>query len=347
MNDVIPPPFKAVLPSPADIKPALLKSPVSSSLITTKKISVSEWHDYFQIWYLISGEYIHTMNNRKYILKPGDAVIIPPYMVHESDLSISDMAKLRLIRIIIHNKAIISDSFPLFPISYQDVIFKNTQLPELVNFSESEKVVADGIVEKILTESDRKQVASLNKQLALISDFLDLYAARSEKHFSQDKLMKNISRMQLMEATVSYISFNWRDRKLSIDDIAAHVNMSRRGLTSTFYELIGRTVHDYIIATRLLHAQIFVRSSTMSISEVSKNCGFASNSHFTSCFKRVFGCTPLQFRRKYSDWQIKYGDTLYKNDVNLMKWFFEPDEAALIRHWTSMNYIKNSHSKNS
>ena len=197
MNGVIPPPFEAVLPSPAAIKPSLLKSPVSLSLVTAKKISVAEWHDYFQIWYLASGEYIQTINGKKYLLKTGDAVIIPPYAVHSSDLSISDMSTLSLICIKIHNRAIKSDSFPLFPVSYRDVIFKNTHLPELVCFSGNEKELADGITEKILKESDRKQVASLNKQLSLISDFLSICAAMSEKHISQEKLSKNIARMRV------------------------------------------------------------------------------------------------------------------------------------------------------
>lgn len=343
MTELIPSPYRAVLPTYAYSDPFLLNSLITPTLITFKKTSISTWHDYFQIWYVSSGEYVHVINGKKHLLKSGDAVVIPPYMVHKSDLSISDMSKLRLIRIKIHISELSSEALPLFSTSCRSAFFKTAELQTVVSFSPDEKKLADGIMEKLLSETERKQLASISKKLALLSEFFDLYTTNADKHISEDKLKKYVARMQLIQTAIAYISSNQSKHNLSIDEIAAHVNMSRRSLTDTFFALVGRTVHSYITAERLVNAQGLLRSYTMSISEVARVCGFSNSSHFSSCFKKEFGCTPFRFRREFSDWQVKYGDFMYRNDIDSMKWFFEPDEAAIVRHWTSMNFTEPLH----
>ena len=59
--------------------------------ISSRQISSTHWHDYLQIWYTVSGSYLHTVRGIPYEQKPGSAMLIFPYTKHSIDSSGSNM----------------------------------------------------------------------------------------------------------------------------------------------------------------------------------------------------------------------------------------------------------------
>ncbi len=53
---------------------------------------------------------------------------------------------------------------------------------------------------------------------------------------------------------------------------------------------------DYIRKTKI-NKSLPLFDSELSITEIAYTCGFADQSHFIRCFKKITGFTPLKFRR--------------------------------------------------
>ena len=101
-----------------------------------------------------------------------------------------------------------------------------------------------------------------------------------------------------MDRAVAYIN----DRifaDISIDGICAHIHMSKFYFCRRFKETVGVTVMQYILKTRLTIAKSILRDTSLSIGEVSEQCGFSSLSYFCRAFKEENGMSPLGFRREF------------------------------------------------
>lgn len=85
---------------------------------------------------------------------------------------------------------------------------------------------------------------------------------------------------------------------IHVNDVLQHVPMSRRSLECAFKHALNRTVHDEILRVRLDKARRLLRSSELSLSQVSAKTAFASASDFCKIFRRETSLTPMAYRRK-------------------------------------------------
>ncbi len=94
---------------------------------------------------------------------------------------------------------------------------------------------------------------------------------------------------------MEYIRQNY-DRKLSLDDIAQHVYLSRSYLSSLFREEAGQTLFSYINQVRVEKSKLFLMDPSISLAEAAALCGFEDQSYFTKVFRKHTGLSPKQYR---------------------------------------------------
>jgi len=94
---------------------------------------------------------------------------------------------------------------------------------------------------------------------------------------------------------MEYIRQNY-DRKLSLDDIAQHVYLSRSYLSSLFREESGMTLFTYINQIRVEKSKLFLMDPSVSLAEVATLCGFEDQSYFTKVFRKMTSLSPKQYR---------------------------------------------------
>lgn len=85
---------------------------------------------------------------------------------------------------------------------------------------------------------------------------------------------------------------------IKIDDVLAAVPVSRRSLETHFKRILGRTIHQEILRTRIEKAKQLLLETDWAMPEVSVHCGFHYASHFSALFKRLTGLTPQEYRRR-------------------------------------------------
>jgi len=98
------------------------------------------------------------------------------------------------------------------------------------------------------------------------------------------------------------LSFIWRNyhRKISIDAVAASVNVSRSTLYHAFEEELGATIAQTITSVRMDKACGMLRDSDLPVGEIAASCGFSGPIVFHNAFQREIGSGPREWRAKNS-----------------------------------------------
>jgi len=84
---------------------------------------------------------------------------------------------------------------------------------------------------------------------------------------------------------------------ISMTDMAAAAHVSLNTLERHFLTAIQVPPSEFIKQRRLSKAQELLKSGA-SVNEACQACGFSDCSHFIVLFKKQFGMTPLQFKKK-------------------------------------------------
>lgn len=84
---------------------------------------------------------------------------------------------------------------------------------------------------------------------------------------------------------------------VSLEALAEESGYSRAHFLRMFREATGVTPHQYVLDVRLRHAQEWLRNRNSALIDIAAMCGFSSQSHMTSVFRKRLGMTPGEFRR--------------------------------------------------
>ncbi len=95
------------------------------------------------------------------------------------------------------------------------------------------------------------------------------------KQYIKANLSKELSRGEL--ATLAYIS----------PDYLSHI----------FKEETGESLSSYILTSRMTYAKELLITTQQSVSEIALASGFPNVSYFSRQFKRLNGCTPMEYRK--------------------------------------------------
>lgn len=105
---------------------------------------------------------------------------------------------------------------------------------------------------------------------------------------------------QMMDSAVftAYIDANFGDPNLSLSSVAAEFGISEGHLSKMFKMKYGMRFSAYVEAVRMDKAKDFLKSTSLSVGEISELTGYLSTNTFCRAFKRVTGLTPSDYRNK-------------------------------------------------
>lgn len=127
----------------------------------------------------------------------------------------------------------------------------------------------------------------INLQYAMIFDFSERVKRRR---------MPIGSSREIFEC-IDYINKHTNE-KLSITDVANHVGKSVSSISHKFKDELGFSIGEFMIRSKLEEAKSLLTYSDKSIVDISNYLCFSSQSYFQNVFKKKFGLTPNQYRKK-------------------------------------------------
>ncbi len=88
------------------------------------------------------------------------------------------------------------------------------------------------------------------------------------------------------------------DGNITVEQIAIACGLSAPHFSRAFRESVGVSPYRWLIEQRVERAKGFLRSTDLTLSDISLACGFSSQSHFTKVFSGQVGVTPAVWRRE-------------------------------------------------
>ncbi len=102
---------------------------------------------------------------------------------------------------------------------------------------------------------------------------------------------------RLVQKALVYIRKNAL-RGISVEDVAKHLGCSRRLADLRFRELMGTTIGETIITTRLDEVKRRLSTTRDSIATISAQCGYTSPNYLKNLFRRRFGVSMRDWRKR-------------------------------------------------
>ena len=97
---------------------------------------------------------------------------------------------------------------------------------------------------------------------------------------------------------------NHLDDKLTIDELSHQFHISPTAFKCNFRRLYGQPVHRWLQSQRMRRASELLCTSPVTILQIAQAVGYEGVSQFNVAFKRQFGMTPMQYRKKSDSGEI-------------------------------------------
>ena len=102
-----------------------------------------------------------------------------------------------------------------------------------------------------------------------------------------------------IQKAIRYIQQN-TNQHLTVGNVAAYVGFSKSYFSAYFKKTLGFSISAFILRCKLEEGKELLQYTNKSISTISTFLCFSSQSHFQTAFKKQFGMTPNEYRRKQS-----------------------------------------------
>lgn len=143
----------------------------------------------------------------------------------------------------------------------------------------------------------------------------DIYIQESEKLQSTEALYRlqynmlldfanRVAQSQVPRDTTSDISKciqyikQHTNQAVSVSDVAAHVGKSRSYISRCFKKELGFQMNEFIMRCKLEEAKSLLAYTDKPISEISNYLCFSSQAYFQNVFKKKYGITPNEYRKR-------------------------------------------------
>jgi AraC-like DNA-binding protein len=88
------------------------------------------------------------------------------------------------------------------------------------------------------------------------------------------------------------------DKPWTVESLAGSVGVSRASLARRFHERVGKPPMTYLNQWRLAKAADLMSDPALTLTTISRQVGYASPFSFSSAFKRRYGVSPQEYRRR-------------------------------------------------
>jgi len=237
----------------------------------------SHIHDQCEIYINLAGDVSFMVENNIYPIKKGDIIITKPFEYHHC----------------VYHSKVIHNYFCLWinpenNHSILDMFFKrnNGEENKIVLSKENKERFIDICFEL------RNPDLGITRKYYLYFELLDLLTRGikdTQEHDANNKLLQDIV------LALEYIDANFKN-EINIRDIATYAHTSINTLERHFKDALRTTPLAYINKKRLSNSLVLLKDG-YSVMEAAEKSGFTDYSGYIAKFKKVYGITPLKYKK--------------------------------------------------
>lgn len=250
---------------------------------------VAHFHDYYEIFYLLEGERHFFINDKTFLIKRGDLVLINSHDLHRT-IDVGSPGHKRII--LCFQKGFIS-SCKSNQSDLLNIIFQEKN--HVIRLPANEQDIVEALLNNMLDEASSKLIGYTLRLQALLSELL-VFSAR----FIQTSVFSRFDYLSPVHRKVSeivvFINQHYMEQ-LTLDILSENFFISRYHLSRIFKETTGFSFIEYLNSVRIREAQVLLKDDNQKIIDISQRVGYGSISHFGRVFKASTDMSPHEYRK--------------------------------------------------
>ena len=241
-------------------------------------------HDFYEVYYLLSGQVEYWVEGRIIQLNPGDLLLMNPQELHRPLLGPKNTVYERIVVWI--NTAYLAG------LAEDGVLTKcfDPDLPHVICPSPTERPGLSAKMGDLVREYYSGEFGSSACALGLL---LQVMVQLNRMALQTEGLRQERQLSPLVQKALHYISQHIAE-DLSLDSIAGACFVSKYHLSHAFSREVGLSVYRYVMMKRLLMARQLL-SMGEPAGQVCTSCGFSDYTSFYRAFKAEYGISPSAF----------------------------------------------------
>ena len=243
-------------------------------------------HDFYEIYYFLSGKVEYLVEGISYTLLPSDLLLISPMDLHRPLVAPGEAYE----RIVLWINA---EYFEKLSHEYHlEACFQPGRC-----LYHSVHTPVPKLMERLSTEFSSTSIgSSLSARGLFIQLMAELLRLTSD---SRGNAAGESSAPPIVREVLGYISENYPE-ELSLETLSARFFVSKYYLSHLFRDSVGVSVYRYILLKRLQNAKQLL-SEGESPGEVCRRCGFKDYTNFYRAFRQVYGSSPQDARGRHAE----------------------------------------------
>lgn len=245
-------------------------------------------HDFYEIYFFLSGSVLYNIESRSYLLTPGDILLIRPMQLHQP---VFDGKSGSYERIVLWLDSNFMDQFGMDGEKLAACFHAaRPGSAGLLRPDEHVRQKLQYFLELLLQEQDSQEYGH---EISCLS-YLALILSQLCRLSTQEPLeVENSDSSRAVYDVLDYINDHFSE-DLSLDSLANRFFISKYHLSREFARVTGSSVHRYVTQRRLLAAKQLM-SEGVSTTAVCQQCGFGDYSSFYRAFKSAYQISPREF----------------------------------------------------
>ena len=256
----------------------------------------SHEHEFFEILCLYDGTADTTIQGIRHTLHTGDICIIPPHTRHSIGIFDDSIA----FNILVRSSTFQSTFFQSLTADsalaqfFAHVLYRKTEGNYLIFHTGDDPRILE-MLENLYIEylgHEKYSYTFLNSMLIM---FWAMLLRRHENHI--ESILTRDTGDNSMTDILNYLNAHYQEVTLS--DTARHFGYSTSHFSTLIKEGTGRTFLQIIRDIKLNQACRALRETSLSNTAVCELVGYDSPEHFMRTFKKAYGMTPGEYRKRY------------------------------------------------
>ena len=245
-------------------------------------------HDFYELYFYVSGNVTYYIENETYYLSKGDILIIPPGKLHRTVIGEGGLYD-RYVLWLYPNR--ISEDDGLRALTETAESLANEKNTRLVSYDGHELIFMKELFEKLCEEFREDRPYSYEICRSCVTLILrEVCSALSSAP------VKAAEREELISRVISRLNADIAAAP-SLDELSSEFYISKYHLAHKFREYTGTTVHRYILMKKINTAKELLENGAQT-SKVCELCGFSTYSNFYKAFTKITGSSPKKYSLK-------------------------------------------------
>ncbi len=161
------------------------------------------------------------------------------------------------------------------------------------------KYVVKSFLEKLDIHPDSiPHFLEYSDSYASIADVRDQYKTILESTLRARDDLKIVKYASFLSDVHKKIEDEYFDENISLESLAKSANVNPSYLSTAYKQRYKKTISKYIIEKRMKKSMELLRTTNLSIADISTSVGYANANYFSVLFKKHVGKTPREYRNE-------------------------------------------------